>query len=176
MSILRFLIASLAFVLWEPTTCFADTKSQVRFSMEGQKPPPAELADLSFFEGLWRGEVFGLTVEHQVMSATRGQMPGLVRIMSEDRVVMFELSSFIETGGSLTYRNRHFEHDLVAKQQPHDYVDRTLVAKAEGVLYFNGITFARVDESHCVVTFTLMDEDGQQRTHIVNYTRVADEG
>lgn len=174
MTVLRFLIAIVIFTLWGAGVVHAAAHTDVRFSTDGQKPPPANLTDLEFFKGLWRGEVFGLTVEHCVMAPTRGQMPGLVRIMSEQGVVMFELSSFIETNGSLTYRNRHFEPDLVAKQEPRDYVDRPLVAKADGILYFNGITFARLDDERCVVTFVLNDEQGQLQTHIVNYTRVAD--
>jgi hypothetical protein len=145
----------------------------VRFLTEGKVSPEASLADMDWFVGLWEGEVFGGVVEHRVMAAHDGNMPGLVRIRAAetDIVSMYELSSFIETDGRVTYRNRHFGADLVAFQDPEDVVDRPLVAMTDGAAYFHGITFAKAGDDASVVAFILTDEAGEQTKHIVNYRR-----
>lgn len=145
----------------------------IRFLTEGVTPPDASLDDLDWFVGLWEGEVFGGIVEHRVMAAHNGHMPGLVRIRAPetDAVSMYELSSFILNDGSLTYRNRHFGADLVAYQEPEDVVDRPLVAMEDGAAYFHGITFAQTGDDTSVVAFMLTDDAGAQTKHLVYYTR-----
>lgn len=146
--------------------------SEVRFADADAPVPAVSLEDAAWFAGAWRGSVFGNTVEHRVEAPVAGQMPGIVTIYNADGVVMYELSSFMFVDGRLTYRNRHFGPDLTAWQEPEGYVDRPLVAAEEGILFFDGITFAANGPDAAVVTFVLTDEAGQQETHIVNYTRI----
>lgn len=150
-----------------------ELEPEVRFLAEDDTPPSAKLTDMNWFVGLWEGEVFGGTVEHRVMTAHKGHMPGLVRVRTAetDDVSMYELSSFIQTGETITYRNRHFGADLIAYQEPYDYVDRPLIAIEGDTAYFDGITFASTGENSAVVAFVLTDEAGVQTRHLVQYTR-----
>ena len=151
----------------------SDPSTEVRFREVGRSPPRASAADIAWFAGTWRGEVFGSSVEHVVLPAQGGQMPGLVRIVADGRVSMYELSSLIERDGSLTYRNRHFGRELDAMQDRRDYVDRPLVAREGGTLFFDGITFAPDGPDRAAVSFVLRDSQGRPSKHVVRYRRVA---
>ena len=147
--------------------------TEVRFS-DGGAAPEASLEDIAWFEGLWRGEVFGDRVDHRVMAPEGTQMPGLVRLYADGDTSVYELSAFIEVGSTLTYRNRHFGADLRAFQAPDDYVDRPLVEIRDGIAWFDGITFASDGPDHAVVSFVLTAEDGSQEKHVVHYNRIGD--
>ena len=145
----------------------------VLFAKENAQPAKASLSDLDWIVGLWEGEVFGGIVEHRIMAAHKGHMPGIVRLRAAetDDVSMYELSSFIQTDETITYRIRHFGADLVAFQEPNDFIDRPLIKFEDGIAYFDGITFAPIDETQAVVTFILDNENGESTQHVVHYTR-----
>ncbi|WP_141243920.1 DUF6265 family protein [Sphingomonas lenta] len=145
--------------------------TDVRFREPGRPQPQVSAADMAWFAGTWEGEVFGNAVEHVVLPARGGQMPGLVRIIGDGQVSLYELSSFIERDGSITYRNRHFGRELDARQDRRDWVDRPLVARDGDTFYFDGITFAPDGASRAVVSFVLRDADGRSHKHVVRYRR-----
>ena len=140
---------------------------------DSTQSPEASVSDMDWFVGLWVGEVFGGVVEHRVMKAHKGHMPGLVRLRSGDTddVFLYELSSFIEVGNTITYRIRHFGADLVANQERAEFIDRPLIRMEDGNAYFDGITFARTGPDTAVVTFVLADDDGELSRHTVRYER-----
>jgi len=156
-----------------PSEASSADLTEVKFS-DGSAAPAASLEDIAWFEGLWRGEVFGDRVDHRVMAPEGTQMPGLVRLYADGDTFVYELSAFIEVGRTLTYRNRHFGADLRAFQAAEDYVDRPLVDIRDGIAYFDGITFAPDGPDHAVVSFVLTADDGSQEKHVVHYDRIGD--
>jgi hypothetical protein len=167
---LAFLVA--ACVAASPDRAAIDL-TEVKFS-DGGAAPPARLEDIAWFEGLWRGQVFDDRVDHRVMAPEGTQMPGLVRLYAGGDTSVYELSAFMEVGGTLTYRNRHFGADLRAFQAAEDYVDRPLVDIRDGIAYFDGITFAPDGPDRAVVSFVLTADDGSQQKHVVHYDRIDD--
>lgn len=147
---------------------------EVLFATDSEPPAQARLSDMDWFVGLWEGEVFGGIVEHRVMAPHKGHMPGIVRVRTAetDEVSMYELSSFIETGETITYRIRHFGADLIAFQPADEFIDRPLVAIKDDTLYFNGITFAKLDNDRAVVTFILEPDSETPTQHVVQYRRL----
>jgi hypothetical protein len=145
----------------------------VRFANMDKASPEASLEEMAWFEGLWVGTVFGGTVEHRVMAAHDGHMPGLVRLRSgeTDAVFLYELSSFSQAGGTLTYRNRLFDPALETVGEGEAVTDRSLVAIEDGVAFFDGITFAPNGPDGAIVAFVLTDDEGRQTRHVVNYRR-----
>lgn len=147
---------------------------EVRFAGTDHVPPRATLADIDWFEGDWTGTVFGGPVEHSVMPAHDGHMPGLVRLRSgeTDAVFLYELSSFSEVDGSLTYRNRLFDPALETSGDDESVTNRVLIAVGDGIVYFDGITFASDGPDRAIVTFILPTPEGPSPQHVVRYERV----
>lgn len=146
---------------------------EIRFTAEAEETETVRLSDMGWFEGTWAGEVFGLQVEHVVLSATAGQMPGLVRLHDGDSVAFYELSSFLTEGGQLVYRNRLFTSDLwVQPNGPGQYMTRPAIAAEGSIVFFDGITFAANGPDCAVVSFALPDANGVLQTQVVEYARV----
>ncbi|MGB3457451.1 MAG: DUF6265 family protein [Litorimonas sp.] len=167
-----FAIAALLFVGGAGATEQSDN-IEVRFAQTGQVPPQATLDGIAWFEGLWVGTVFGGPVEHRVMPPKNGHMPGLVRLTSGEtgEVFLYELSSFSEVDGTLSYRNRLFGPDLGTAGEDEQVMDRTLVALEDGTAYFDGITFAPDGPDRALVAFVLPDGEGNPTRHVVSYSR-----
>lgn len=151
---------------------------EVRFLEDGMPSPTAKIEVLSWMEGRWQStpteKSFSGGGDHVIYGPRDGQMPGLVRVMNKDRktVMMFELSSFLEVDGTLSYRNRHFAPDMVAWQAPEEYVDRRLVALEGNTAYFHGISFVNRGPNKMGVSFVLTDDTGKKSKHNVDYTKV----
>lgn len=174
------LTLALLFSLLLPNTSNAETLHDpisIRFLDDGATSPNANIEALAWMKGSWQSqgalEGFSGDVEHVILGLRDGQMPGLVRVMKkDDTLMMFEVSSFLEVDGTLSYRNRHFAPDLVAWQEPDDYVDRRLVAIEGNTFYFHGITFIKRGRQEMGLSFVLTDDDGKQSKYDVDYTKV----
>ncbi|MEM9838490.1 MAG: DUF6265 family protein [Pseudomonadota bacterium] len=150
----------------------APMMTDVRFSDDHSTAAPSSIELMAWFEGHWIGEVFGLKVEHIVLSASGDDMPGLVRLEGDEGAVIYELSSFLIEDGQLIYRNRLFDPALDVSPGPDgDVMSRSFIAAEEDTVFFDGITFARQNETCSVVSFILAAQDGNPEKHIVRYTR-----
>lgn len=174
---ITYTVFTLVFTILVSNVVKADSKFkpiEVRFLGEDSTSPTAKIEALSWAEGHWKSQRkkggFSGGGEHVILAAHDGQMPGLVRVFNKDNTnMMYELSSFLEVDGTLTYRNRHFATDLVAWQEPEIYVDRRLVAIEGNTAYFHGITFVNRGPNKMGVSFVLTDDDGKQTQYNVDY-------
>jgi len=151
---------------------------EVKFLDPAKASPTASIDDLAWMAGRWQSDAtptsFSGDIEHVILDPRDGQMPGLVRVMERDGgYMMFELSTFLEVDGTLTYRNRHFAPDLVAWQPPEDYVDRRLVEINPDAAYFHGITFLNTGPDEMGVAFVLTGDDGVQTKYTLDYINVS---
>lgn len=147
--------------------------TEVRFEVEGQDTPSVRLSELNWFVGAWRGSVFGLSVEHVVLDEVGEQLPGLVRLFNDETVVLYELSSFVVEEGVLIYRNRLFDAGLSVQQSATgDMMSREVIAAEDGIVFFDGITFAPNGTDCALVSFVLPNAEGVSEKHTVIYTRI----
>jgi hypothetical protein len=99
-------------------------------------------------------------VEHVILSAAFGHMPGFVRAVNPQGVLFYEISVFVEVAGSLSVRVKHFTPALAGWEAQEAYVDRPLVARDGAGYYFDGITFLRTGPDSFTVYF--LDRAGTQ--------------
>ena len=77
----------------------------------------AGLAEFSWLEGKWQGN-WGPRIAEQVWLEPRaGEMPGLFRVVENDKTLVLELYSLTETPHGLELRLRHFTPSLVPWEQ-----------------------------------------------------------
>ncbi len=75
------------------------------------------LADFAWLEGRWQG-AWGPRVAEQTWTAPKaGQMLGLFRAVENDKIIVIELFSLIETTEGVALRFRHFTPALVPWEQ-----------------------------------------------------------
>ena len=138
----------------------ADPRAMIRLRDPRQPPPPATIADMAWIEGHWIGSMPEGPVEHVILSAAFGHMPGFVRAVNPRGILFYEISVFVEAAGSLSVRVKHFTPALAGWEAQDAYVDRPLVARDGAGYYFDGITFLRTGQDSFTVYF--LDRAGKQ--------------
>jgi uncharacterized protein DUF6265 len=129
--------------IWLATCAHAAEKiSEHTWKMTpGEKSPPATLADMRWLAGHWVGEAFGGKTE-ELWSAPAGpNMAGMYRLVKGDKTIFYELMTVVEDAGSLVFRLKHFNADLTGWEEKNEVRSFPLVAKRDGALHFEGMSF-----------------------------------
>lgn len=147
------------------------TENTVKLS-PGQKPPAATIADMAWLEGHWTGEGLGGVSEETWMAPRDGVMLGMYRLVRDGKPQFYELMMVREHEGSLLFRLKHFDPDLTGWEEKDQTVDFPLVARADGVLQFAGLTF-RPEGERMTMYLAIRGKDGQVREETFRYTRAA---
>ena len=117
--------------------------------------PPATLDAVAWIAGSWTGEAFGGTFEEAWNSPSGGSMVGMFKHLSDGKVNFYELMLFVEEGGSLSFKVRHFNTDFTAWEDKDEDVTMPFVKAEENAVHFSGISFYRIsdDEMHAWLVF-----------------------
>jgi hypothetical protein len=107
----------------------------------GEKPAPAKIADMKWLAGHWVGEAFGGTTEELWTDAVGGTMAGLYRLHKDGKTVFYEILTVSEKDGSLVILLKHFNPDLTGWEEKNEVQSFSLVAKRDGALQFEGMSF-----------------------------------
>lgn len=144
----------------------ADPRAMVKLQSDGQQGPAASIEDLAWLEGHWVGQMPEGPVEHVILPARFGHMPGFVRAVNPEGVLFYEISLFAEAGQSVTVRVKHFTSGLAGWEARDAFIDRPLVDRVGDTFYFDGATFARTGLDSFTVYF-LNREGSQERDTLV---------
>jgi len=152
-------------------TTAANPRSMIRLLAKGQTPAPATLADAAWLEGHWVGDMPNAAVESMIYAEKAGQMPGFVRALQGESIMFYEIMVFGAVGNSLYQRVKHFSADLTGMEARDAYVERPLVAKEEGSLFFDGSTFTRTGPDSFTVYHLYREGDKEIETIVVPFRR-----
>jgi uncharacterized protein DUF6265 len=165
----------LATVLALSLTIFAQerlTERTLKLS-PGNQSPPATIADMAWLAGNWTCEALGGVAE-EIWSAPRnGGMMGMFRLIKNGSPVFYELLTLVEENGSLILRVKHFNPNMTGWEEKDKTIDFPLVAKEEGAVYFDGITFKRDGPDAAPIFLAIRSKkDGSVHEEAFRYTRV----
>lgn len=122
----------------------ARTANTVRL-VEGASMPAAKIADAAWLAGNWTGEGLGGAVD-EVWSAPGGNaMVGHFRLVRDGKPIFYEIMTILEQGGSLELRLKHVNPDMTGWEEKNDCVTFRLAKIERDALYFEGLTFRRVN-------------------------------
>jgi hypothetical protein len=107
----------------------------------GEKSPPATLADMSWLAGHWTGEAFGGKTEELWTAPSGPNMAGIYRLVKGEKTIFYEIMVVTEENGSLVFRLKHFNADLTGWEEKNEVRSFPLVAKREGAMHFEGMSF-----------------------------------
>jgi hypothetical protein len=107
----------------------------------GEKSPAASLADMKWLTGHWVGEAFGGKTEELWTDPAGPNMSGLYRLVKGDKTIFYELMVVTEVDGSLVFRLKHFDADLTGWEEKNEVRSFPLVAKRDGAMLFEGMSF-----------------------------------
>jgi hypothetical protein len=154
-----------------PATGQPSARSFVKLATEGQTPPPATLADVTWLQGSWIGDMPEGPVEIVFMQPRFGQMPAFVRALNKDGIIFYEITVFVEKSNSLVIRLKHFTSALSGWEDKETYIERPLVAKDHNTLYFHRLTYVRTGPDSHTVYFLNMSGEHEGETLVIPFRR-----
>jgi hypothetical protein len=137
----------------------------------GASSPPATLADMAWLAGHWAGEALGGQSEEIWSEPGAGAMMGMYRLIRDGKPVFYELLTIVEQNGSLMLRLKHFNPDLTGWEEKQTTVDFPLVAKNDGAVHFDGMSFHPKGNDALVVYLAIRQKDGSLREATFSYKR-----
>jgi hypothetical protein len=144
--------------------------THIRFLEEGVEQPSADIDDVSWIAGHWRGEAFGGIIEEIWSPPLGGSMMASFKLVVEGEVSFYEIETISEVDGSLLLRLKHFGANLHAWEEKEETIDFPLVALEKDAAYFDGMTFKRNSENQMDVYVGLDFGDGTEEM-LFRYTR-----
>lgn len=139
---------------------------------EGTIPPKATLDDVRWLQGEWEGKLEGAMQQATSFSPVSGHMPGFARAWGPDGAIWFyEINDFVEVGGSLEFRAKHFSSELAGWEEKNAFARHRLVAITDHALYFDGITFVREGSEHHTVYVRIAQGERQGAIVVVHQAR-----
>ena len=138
---------------------------------EGSTSPKADLSQISWMEGHWRGEAFGGVIEEIWSPPLGGSMMFSFKLVVEGAVSFYELGHIRQLDDTLVFELKHFHGDLKAWEEKEE-VQRFKLVKTDGNrLYFEGFTFEKISADEINIYASIQQEDGTQEEVTFNYKR-----
>lgn len=139
------------------------------------KPPRAEIAQLAWLAGTWRGEGLGASATEVYSSPQAGRIAGHFQLEDgKGGIAFYELMQIVPLGDSLAYRLRHFNPDLSGwEDKTSKPVEFRLVAIEPDAVYFDGMTLKRSGANQMTVWVRIGEKDGSSQEAPFRYKRAA---
>lgn len=150
----------------------ADPRSFVRRHGAGSRPVPASIDDVRWLEGYWMGKMPEGPVEQYFLPPAASQMPSFVRSLNDKGIIFYEIATFVERGGTIFIRLRHFTPDLVGWEDRSGAIERPLLAIEGGNLFFDRASFIRTGEDTYTVYFLNMEDGKERDTLTIPFRRI----
>ncbi len=163
-----------AALLAAPPASAIDAPVQLTRAAEPGAPRPrAELSELGWLHGTWEGEGVGGAPSLEVWTAPiGGAMPGIfVQTDGKGGTMFSEFMQIAPDGDSLVVRLKHFNADLTGWEDKDKTVNFPLIAREEGALYFNGLTYKREDADRLTVAVRMRKGDGSTHELVFLFRR-----
>jgi hypothetical protein len=148
----------------------------------GAAPPArAEVAQLAWIAGPWRGTLGDRIIEQHWMEPLGNSMIAMYRNLRDNQAQLYELLAIEQDGAGVTLRIKHFAPGagLTGRQEKDQSVDHPLVRLGDRVAVFEGgaagsparITFSRPDADSLLIVVERM-RDGARTATEFRYARV----
>lgn len=120
----------------------------------------ANLQDIKWLAGNWKGEAFDGTYEENWSTPFGGSMMFNFKLVVEEKTVFYELGHIIEKEGTLLYQIKHFGADLKGWEEKDQSEDFRFIKKEGNRMYFDNFTFEYISEN--IVNLYVYFEDSKE--------------
>ena len=136
-----------------------------------QSSPKANIQQVSWITGQWKGEAFGGITEENWSEPSGGSMMATFKLISDGKVSFYEIETISEVNNSLLLRLKHFNNELKGWETKDETLDFPLIRVTKNKAIFEGMVFESVDENTMVVYVAIQQKDGTTVTIPFNYTK-----
>ncbi len=133
--------------------------------------PKADLSNIQWIEGHWKGEALGGITEEVWTPPLGGSMMCAFKLVVNSKVKFYELLTIAEEDNSLILKLKHFHSDLKGWEEINETIDFKLVKVTENKVYFDGFTFEQLTDNEMNIYVVFMNE-GEKSEMKFNYKKV----
>lgn len=151
-------------------TCVLQAQNTISYE-EGMVSPDANIIDIEWLAGHWKGEAFGGIAEEIWSPPTDGTMMFSFRLIDKGAVSFYEFGHIIEMDGTLLLQLKHFDGNLGGWEQKDETVDFILVKVEENKFYFDDFTIERISDTEINMYVEVSEEEGTSNEITFNYHR-----
>lgn len=139
--------------------------------LDGADPAPAQIEDLAWLAGYWRGTGLGGDCEELWSEPLAGRMLGSFALVREGKLVFSEAMTLVEEDGSVVLKIRHYDADFVGWEDKDDYVRFRLVKTGKNEAWFSGLTFRKTDADKLQI-FLVLHSGDESTEHRFDFERI----
>jgi len=121
--------------------------------------PSANLNDVSWLQGHWKGEAFGGIAEEIWSPPLGDSMMFVFKLVDEGKVVFYEIGGIREVDNTLFFQLKHFGNDFKGWEEKDETVDAKLVKIEKDKVFFDDFTFEKVND-HEINVYVVVSEKG----------------
>lgn len=149
-------------------SCTAQTNT-LKFEY-GMTSPKADLSQVAWIQGHWKGEALaGITEE--IWSPPLGDsMMFSFKLVSDGKVVFYELGGIRQVDGTLIFQLKHFGNDFKGWEEKDETVDAKLIKIEGNRAYFDQFTFEKISDSEINI-YVVIEENGTTEEVKFNYKK-----
>ncbi len=153
------------------TNCKAQEKTSNTLSFtDDMTSPIANLEDVSWIEGHWKGEAFGGITE-EIWSPPMGDsMMFVFKLVADGFVQFYEIGGIRQIGDTLIFQLKHFGNDFKGWEEKDETIDAKLVKVEKNRVYFDEFTFEKVNDDEINIYVVVEEKDKKEEVKF-NYKR-----
>ena len=151
------------------TACQAQSNT-LKFE-KGDVSPKAELSQVSWIAGHWKGEAFGGIVEEIWSPPLGDSMMFSFKLVSDGKVAFYELGGIRQVDDTLIFQLKHFGNDFKGWEEKNETVDAKLIKIEGNRIYFDKFTFEKINDSEINI-YVVIEENEKAEEVKFNYKRV----
>ena len=146
-----------------------NAQSKKETPIEGSLSP--QLKTISWISGNWKGEAFGGQTEENWSEPSGGSMMATFKLISDNKVVFYEIEIIREIENTLILQLKHFDKDLKGWETKDETVDFALKEITENKVVFEGMTFEKVGDKEMNIYVDIKQDNGTIETVKFNYLK-----
>jgi len=137
---------------------------------QGMTSPKANLSQVSWMEGHWKGEAFGGITEEIWSPPLGDSMMFSFKLVSDDKVVFYELGGIRQVDDTLIFQLKHFGNDFKGWEEKDETIDAKLIKIENNRAYFDQFTFEKISDSEINI-YVVIEENGKTEEVKFNYKK-----
>ncbi|WP_336066494.1 DUF6265 family protein [Mesoflavibacter sp. CH_XMU1404-2] len=140
---------------------------------ENSVSPKANLNQVSWIAGHWKGEAFGGITEEIWSPPLGDSMMFSFKLVSEGKVVFYELGGIRQVDETLIFQLKHFGSDFKGWEEKNETIDAKLAKIEDNRVYFDQFTFEKVNDNEINI-YVVIEENGETEEVKFNYKKAND--
>ena len=145
--------------------------SQNTISLGDSKSPKANLSQVAWVAGHWKGEAFGGITEEVWTAPLGDSMMGSFKLVVNNKTEFYEICQMIQENETIMFRLKHFDGKLKGWEEKNETQNFPLVKMEKDAVYFDNFTIKRISEDH-IIFYVVVDNDGKSEEVEFKYYRV----